>query len=649
MKADTGHRSSTSSFSMSDDEGTPNSDVYDNNQYQEMKYPSSDNEDAPLFMVILHDRDFSTRYNMVRTGNATRAEVLEGKLRRKTGSVRVLALSDSKAGAFRNMFDPPPALHMIYSKHPHDSKRYIGVKTFHKVLMAEKYAELSYVLNCLGAKSVRWEKYGGPHDRLYEAPTYLEPEMNVDSPDLHFYHENLGWKSLVMDRLRGWSENGSVDFYYDDDYGVTDRVVEQILRKLGASKDVLDPEQHQEDLHNIQNNQSIVVHDDGTDHSIFKPISDRADIEFFDKEAYKLENLSVINKDWTIDHVEAFLRVIDMVKLVDLFRDDEIAGFQLTELSTKDPVEVALKYKITLPEVEDLFNCIDDLGGVEQLELVRMINEEFDILKEEHQERLRQQKMYNDEIEHRKANLPHQWQLLNSAKGAGIIDGEFEMVMIGMPGVGKTSILKSFMLHDFDAEEEATIGIAPIEYKIGLSTLRFWDMSGMVMQSSTTTLNMKYINAVVFVVDVTSYASLEWIKVILNRYEIDKHTYSLLLCNKSDIVAEYDDEGDSDYREIFEEDLLDCCDEYGLDAMVEVSALTGSRVHEAIADAVIKGDQLKHLAPKKPRNLMLGISEELDWNYRYKTLYIFPYCLRKPGKTGAVEDDIEISLQNENS
>ena len=45
---------------------------------------------------------------------------------------------------------------------------------------------------------------------------------------------------MVADRLRGWSENTSLDFTYDDDYGITDRVVEQMLRKLGANKDALD-------------------------------------------------------------------------------------------------------------------------------------------------------------------------------------------------------------------------------------------------------------------------------------------------------------------------------------------------------------------------------------------------------------------------
>ena len=247
------------------------------------------------------------------------------------------------------------------------------------------------------------------------------------------------------------------------------------------------------------------------------------------------------------------------------------------------------------------------MGGVERLELVRMINEEYDILEGEHQEKQRKLKMYNDELEHRKANLPHQWQLLNSAKGAGIVDGEFEIMFVGMPGVGKTSIVKSLMLNEFNPHEEATVGIALLSTKRIYRHYVFWDMSGVVMQSSTTPLNLKYTNAIVFVVDLTSMASLEWVKVILHKYEIPEHVHTMLVGNKADIVDEYDDEGKPDLREIFEEDLEDCFQEFNLDAMVEVSAFNGTRIHESIADAIIKGDQRKIMAPEKLRDLTLGI------------------------------------------
>ena len=197
-------------------------------------------------------------------------------------------------------------------------------------------------------------------------------------------------------------------------------------------------DQHQEDLHNLANDMDVIVH--GKSKSIFTPVTDRAKVEFFDKEAYRLENISVINKEWTIEHVVAFLRVIDHVKLIEPFRNDRIAGFQLTEMSMKDPTEIALRYDVSIPEVEDVFNCIDDLGDVDNLELIRMINEEFDLLQEEHEEMKRQQKYHFDMIESRKAALPHAWQVLNSTKGAGIVDGEFDMVFIGMPGVGKVRL-----------------------------------------------------------------------------------------------------------------------------------------------------------------------------------------------------------------
>ena len=96
---------------MSDEgSGTTNGkDIYDEYTNQETKYMDYD-EDAPNFLVIIQDSDFNSRYNTLRTGAASRAEILEGMLRRKCGSVRVLALSDSKAGVFRNMLEPPPAL-----------------------------------------------------------------------------------------------------------------------------------------------------------------------------------------------------------------------------------------------------------------------------------------------------------------------------------------------------------------------------------------------------------------------------------------------------------------------------------------------------------------------------------------------------------
>ena len=151
-------------------------------------------------------------------------------------------------------------------------------------------------------------------------------------------------------------------------------------------------------------------------------------------------------------------------------------------------------------------------------------------------------------------------------------------------------------------------------------------MSGLVMHSSTTSLRSNYINACILVCDVTNYRSLEWLKVILNTHPIATWTYALLVCNKVDLVDE-DCGGHPDKRDIFVEDLDELCEQYGLDAAVEVSALTSLRVHEALADAVMKGDQLKWQGPPKPKGLTLGLSRELDWGYQHRTINLFPMCV----------------------
>lgn len=189
----------------------------------------------------------------------------------------------------------------------------------------------------------------------------------------------------------------------------------------------------------------------------------------------------------------------------------------------------------------------------------------------------------------------------------------------------QTSVMKSFMLEDFNHEEVSTVGVSPVEYYIGLTKLRMWDMSGMVMHSSTTLLRSKYINACVFICDATSYKSFNWLKVILDTHVIEEWTYALLLLNKGDLVDE--EEGNPDQREVYEEDIEDLCDVYGLDAAIEVSALTSSRIHEAIADAILKGDQLKYLAPKKKTGLSIHHSDELDAGYQFRTLHMFPMCV----------------------
>jgi hypothetical protein len=99
----------------------------------------------------------------------------------------------------------------------------------------------------------------------------------------------------------------SVDFGYEDDYGVNDNLISTLLSKMHTTDEVLDPTLHQDDLHRTANHLKKRLHL-GKKEAIFKAVHDKAVVTFFDKEEYREENLRVIRKEWESDHVTAFLR-----------------------------------------------------------------------------------------------------------------------------------------------------------------------------------------------------------------------------------------------------------------------------------------------------------------------------------------------------
>ena len=165
--------------------------------------------------------------------------------------------------------------------------------------------------------------------------------------------------------------------------------------------------------------------------------------------------------------------------------------------------------------------------------------------------------------------------------------------------------MKTFTLKDFDPEEPSTTGVAPEEHQLGLSTIRFWDMNGLVMKSSTTKLNYDCINVCLFIFDVTEKNTFEWLRPLLEMHVLEQWTYTLLVCNKMDLVDEQT--GDPDLRAVTEEEMNELCEDFGINAVIEVSAYSELRIHEAVADSVLKSDQLKYMAPPKKKGCRLNI------------------------------------------
>ena len=93
----------------------------------------------PAFVVVLEDKDFTTKAGVLSGHRGqTKAEVIQGKIYRKTGSSRVISLSDANSEDWIRMLYPSPCINMIYHRHPCDNNRYLGIKIFHATILHEK-------------------------------------------------------------------------------------------------------------------------------------------------------------------------------------------------------------------------------------------------------------------------------------------------------------------------------------------------------------------------------------------------------------------------------------------------------------------------------------------------------------------------------
>lgn len=128
---------------------------------------------------------------------------------------------------------------------------------------------------------------------------------------------------------------------------------------------------------------------------------------------------------------------------------------------------------------------------------------------------------------------------------------KIKMVVVGDPGVGKTSILRQYNNKQFIKSYSATIGVdfakLDISYNNDIHNLYIWDTSGQDKFKFMTHSFYKNITVALVLYDITSKQSLmntmNWIDDIK---DINKHCYFFLVGNKIDLES---------HREVKEDDL----------------------------------------------------------------------------------------------
>ena len=379
----------------------------------------------PKFIIVLNDGDFIEERGFFGSLESE-ANLLQRKIMRKMGPVLMLSLKDASSSYWKDRLNPRPKVHMIYAKHPFH-EYFIYYKLFHELLLSQKRDDLLYILTNLGAKSVVWNEMKSL-SRYNETPGNIEPEQ-IDNVAIRLPIPPQ-WEAEINDRLQHWSSKAYFDFIYEDDFAVNDKIINKMLKIMNA-KEIDDEIQMNSGLVN----RLVKKSRDTEDNSVFKPCRDGVRVLFFSRPEYTSANIHLIERTWTGDHVEAFLKTIEMKQLIAPFREENVQGCGLRALLQNDKLEIATKYGLTISQVDFVHTCIKILGNVEHMDIMTLVLEEYRLMKLTVDE-----KVHNvDEM-----NLPYEWHILNSISGIDVVDGDFDVLVIGRRSVGKTSLIKTF-------------------------------------------------------------------------------------------------------------------------------------------------------------------------------------------------------------
>ena len=161
---------------------------------------------------------------------------------------------------------------------------------------------------------------------------------------------------------------------------------------------------------------------------------------------------------------------------------------------------------------------------------------------------------------------------------------EFKIILIGDPGVGKTSIMSKFVTNEFQSIYTATIGV---EFKIkelyinnSIARLKIWDTCGQEKFRAITRQYFKDSNGVFIVFDLTNKDTIKrlnvWIKDIKDN--VNNDFFIFLIGNKLDVKN----------RDI---SISEEAKQFANDKKInyyEVSAKTGSGIYNVFEKMAIK-------------------------------------------------------------
>jgi hypothetical protein len=264
------------------------------------------------FIVVTEDKNFYEGVSMFtmrgKDRGKTKAEVMHRKLAKKVNSVKLVSLSEANAPLLRRVLYPTAKLYSIYRRHPQQLTKYFGVAVFHDMLLDEHRHELYDIFRSVGARLMTWKQHK-MWDKTYMSPDTVQPfggggggggQGNSssgggggggggdDEEMFTFLRDNKSWQDAVDERLSNWSDSLNVEFSYEEDHMVNDRMVDTLLEKLQV------PQEKRFEVLGLQH----IVPPSRTGkfspaYRLFHPTKEVVSVSFFGREDYKDANVKV--------------------------------------------------------------------------------------------------------------------------------------------------------------------------------------------------------------------------------------------------------------------------------------------------------------------------------------------------------------------
>lgn len=202
----------------------------------------------------------------------------------------------------------------------------------------------------LGAKNIEFYGYG-EWNIIHAHPESFFPSI---APRNYTYLPHiLSWMESVKQRFLSWNDETNIEFIHDQDYNINDVLVDKALSKLdidNKERIELFPNHHGFLLNEPNTNNSLKVskhifhftgassknkkytpEKEGNNNSYNNNhnntfISIPVHIQYFTKEEYRCHTRDYIRHNWTVYHIQAFLRLTDNIKYSKLFFSNHING-----------------------------------------------------------------------------------------------------------------------------------------------------------------------------------------------------------------------------------------------------------------------------------------------------------------------------------